>query len=167
MKKFLKDLLNVPNSMSLLRLVATPSLAFFWFYMEIPEISLILGTVAGLTDLFDGLAARKLNQVTALGALIDHLGDLVFESTCLLIGLMIGSLRVLWPGPLGVASTALDAPGADLPAALVATVAAFLAVPGIDALGRRLSGRSTADELEDLTADYRSRSTALSFTRSS
>jgi putative membrane protein len=41
-----------------------------------------------------------------------------------LIGLMAGSIRVLWPWPNGVDSTALEAPGDDLlPAILVAAVA--------------------------------------------
>ena len=34
MKRFIKDLLNVPNTMSLLRLLAAPTLAFFWFYLD-------------------------------------------------------------------------------------------------------------------------------------
>lgn len=97
MRRFLKDLLNVPNTMSLLRLLAAPTLAFFWFYMDMPVTALVIGTVAGVTDLFDGLIARKLNQVTDLGALIDQLGDLVFESCCLLIGVQIGEL---WSGLL-------------------------------------------------------------------
>ena len=97
MRGFLKDLLNVPNTMSLLRLVAAPSLMFFWFFMDMPVTALIVGTVAGVTDLFDGIIARKLNQVTDIGALIDQLGDLVFESICLLIGVLIGEL---WSGLL-------------------------------------------------------------------
>ncbi len=70
-----------------------------------------------------------------------------------LIGLMIGSLRVLWPWPLGVDSTALEAPGEHIPEAVVAAVVAFLVVLGIEALGRRISRRSTADEVGELTAD--------------
>ncbi len=97
MKRFIKDLFNVPNTMSLARLIAAPTLAFFWFYMDMPIATLVIGTIAGVTDLFDGLVARKLNQVTDLGALIDQLGDLVFESCCLLIGVMIGEL---WSGLL-------------------------------------------------------------------
>jgi len=95
-KRFVKDLLNVPNAMSLARLVAAPSLAFFWFVMDMPVVSLIIGTAAGITDLFDGLIARKLDQVTDLGALIDQLGDLVFESCCLLLAVMLGELWSGW-----------------------------------------------------------------------
>lgn len=95
MEKFFKDLLNVPNSMSLLRIIITPTIIFFWFALDMPITALILGTVAGITDLFDGIVARKFNQVTELGALIDQLGDLVFESTAMLVGVMIGEV---WAG---------------------------------------------------------------------
>ena len=70
-----------------------------------------------------------------------------------LIGLMIGSLRVLWPWPLGVDSTALDPPGDHLPEAIVAAVLAFAAVIAIEAVARRVTHRTEADEVGELTAD--------------
>lgn len=96
MRRFLKDLLNVPNSMSLLRLLSSPLLLVFWLGLEWRVTALIIGTVGGITDLFDGIVARKLKQVTELGALIDQLGDLVFESICLLIAVLTGELWVGW-----------------------------------------------------------------------
>lgn len=45
-----------------------------------------------------------------------------------LVGLMGGSLRVLWPWPDGVESTALGAPGDDVFAVVAAAVVGFLAV---------------------------------------
>ena len=96
MKQFLKDLFNVPNSISLFRLAVTPFLPFCWFALDSPEWTLFLGVIVGTTDLFDGILARKLNQTTDLGALIDQLGDLVFESTCLIIGVADGELWMGW-----------------------------------------------------------------------
>lgn len=51
-----------------------------------------------------------------------------------LIGLMAGSLRVLWPWPAGVESSALDAPGPDWPAVLLAAVVGFGVVFAISRL---------------------------------
>ena len=68
MRRFVKDLFNVPNTMSLLRIVSSPLLLLFWFTLEMRVTALIIGTVGGITDLFDGIVARKLNQVTELGA---------------------------------------------------------------------------------------------------
>jgi cardiolipin synthase (CMP-forming) len=93
--RFKHDLLTVPNAMSLLRLAAAPTLAFFWFSLDMKAAALVIGTAAGVTDLFDGVVARRLHQVTDLGALIDQLGDLVFESCCLLIAVLTGEL---WMG---------------------------------------------------------------------
>ncbi len=95
MKTFKRDLLTVPNAMSLARLLAAPTLGFFWFALDMKVTALVIGTAAGVTDLFDGIVARRLNQVTDLGALIDQLGDLVFESCCLLLGVLTGEL---WSG---------------------------------------------------------------------
>ncbi|MCP4603105.1 MAG: CDP-alcohol phosphatidyltransferase family protein [Proteobacteria bacterium] len=95
--RFLKDLLNVPNTMSLGRILFSPLIAVFWLGLEWRVEALVLGTLIGITDLFDGLVARKLNQITELGALLDQLGDLVFESTCLITAVMTGEL---WSGLL-------------------------------------------------------------------
>ena len=93
---FTKVLFNVPNTMSVFRVLAAPLLAWFWIAMDWRIGGLIIGTLVGLTDQLDGYVARKLNQTTELGALIDQLGDLVFESTCLLIGVLSGYLWAGW-----------------------------------------------------------------------
>ena len=82
--------------MSLFRVVAAPTLAFFWFVLDMHATALIIGILAGITDLLDGIVARKLNQITKLGSLIDQLGDLVFESCALLIAVMIGEFWMGW-----------------------------------------------------------------------
>jgi phosphatidylglycerophosphate synthase len=94
---FLRDLSTVPNLMSVFRLLATPLLPLLWFGFDMMVAALALGTLIGLTDALDGWVARKLNQTTELGGLIDQLGDLVFESTGILIGVLHGEI---WSGVL-------------------------------------------------------------------
>lgn len=96
-KPFLTHLLNVPNTMSLIRVLAAPLLAWFWLGLDWKVAGLAVGTVLGITDLLDGVIARKLNQMTELGGLIDQLGDLIFESTCLIIAVLMGEM---WVGVL-------------------------------------------------------------------
>jgi len=67
-----------------------------------------------------------------------------------LIGLMLGSLRVLWPWPAGVDSTALGAPSDPLAVPLALAVFGFVLVMGVELISKRLEHRSTADEVEDL-----------------
>ncbi len=81
--------------MSLFRVVAAPFLAVLWVGLDWRIAGLCLGTLVGLTDQLDGYVARKLDQITELGAMIDQLGDLVFESTCILITILSG---YLWSG---------------------------------------------------------------------
>ena len=81
--------------MSVFRVVAAPLLALFWMGLDWRAAGLALGAIVGITDQLDGYVARKLNQTTELGGLIDQLGDLVFESTCLIIGVVTG---YLWSG---------------------------------------------------------------------
>jgi len=99
----------------------------------------IVGAVVGLA-LFSQLLHR---------ALRDHYDSVMAA----LIGLMLGSLRVLWPWPRGVDSTALHAPDDHVVGAVLVAIVAFGVVLGIEALGRRLGHHSVADEVDELTAD--------------
>ena len=70
----------------------------------------------------------------------------------IMIGLMLGSLRVLWPWPDGADSVALGAPD-EAVAVTVALAAAGLAlVLGIDRVAHRLEHRRTSDEIQELRA---------------
>ena len=64
----------------------------------------------------------------------------------LLIGLMVGSARVLWPWPVGsgVGDAALGAPGEGAGTAVLAAVLALGAVVGADRAARRWSARAGA-----------------------
>lgn len=67
-----------------------------------------------------------------------------------LIGLMLGSVRVLWPWPDGVDSTELGAPDEDTAVLVVIAVVAALVVVGINALANRLERRTVEGEAEEL-----------------
>lgn len=68
----------------------------------------------------------------------------------LLIGLMVGSSRVLWPWPDGVDSTALGSPGDPVLTPVLLAVGAFVLVVAFDLIAQRLEHRTTADEVADL-----------------
>ena len=53
--------------------------------MILRYIAVALSVVAGVTDLFDVYLARKWNQVTDFGALMDPLADKIFVTTIMLI----------------------------------------------------------------------------------
>ena len=67
-------ILNIPNTLSLLRLLLIP---FFLFasFRGMFTIAFVLFVTAAVTDIFDGLIARRLNQRSRLGAILDPTAD--------------------------------------------------------------------------------------------
>lgn len=68
------DALNLPNSLTVLRILLIPVFVSFLVY-ERYEYSLVVLLIAGLTDGLDGTIARVANQRTRLGAYLDPLAD--------------------------------------------------------------------------------------------
>ncbi len=71
--------MNLPNKLTLLRVVLIP---FFVFFLLAPAfadngkyIATVIFIIASLTDLFDGKIARKYNLVTNFGKFMDPLAD--------------------------------------------------------------------------------------------
>jgi putative membrane protein len=87
---------------------------------------------------------------TLLNWLLRRYHDVVLAA---LIGLMVGSVRVLWPwppGPDGVGGTELGAPvAAEVPGAAIAGVGALVVVLLLGALGRRAAAARRAAHLGD------------------
>jgi len=72
--------MNIPNLLSLLRIILVPIIVIFLIQDEYVK-ALIVFVLAGLTDALDGTLARLLNQQTELGAFLDPLADKVLLST--------------------------------------------------------------------------------------
>ncbi len=66
--------LTAANQLTLLRMLLIPPFAILLLY-EHRGWALIVFLTAGLTDLFDGLIARKTGQKTTLGAWLDPMAD--------------------------------------------------------------------------------------------
>ena len=73
-RKRIQDLVKLPNIFTLIRFLFIPILWFWAFkgYSIYLGIGLI---IAGLTDAFDGAAARRLNMVTKFGSQLDSIAD--------------------------------------------------------------------------------------------
>ena len=69
-----------------------------------------------------------------------------------LIGLMLGSLRVLWPWPDGADSVELGRPDEAVVATVGLAVLGFLVVMGLDAIAHRIEHRRSRDEIDELQA---------------
>lgn len=67
---------NVPNSITVARMVASPGLTYAIVH-DMKGVALAGCVLAGFTDWLDGYIARKYNQSTVLGGMIDPVADKV------------------------------------------------------------------------------------------
>jgi putative membrane protein len=75
--------------------------------------------------------------------------DLVMAA---LIGLMIGSTRVLWPWPNGLDDTGLGSPDEAVAVTALLAVVGFALVLVVNDVALRLEGRTTAHEIDVVQA---------------
>ena len=80
---------NIPNILTLLRLLAAPSVAIMFLYFDRPWadwFAFILFVSAAITDFVDGYLARAWKQETKFGAMMDPIADkaMVVIAFCLL-----------------------------------------------------------------------------------
>jgi cardiolipin synthase len=77
-------ILTLPNILTFLRILAVPFFAMAFWYGRMTE-ACILFAVAGLTDLLDGYLARRFNQKSALGAILDPAADKLLMTTAFVL----------------------------------------------------------------------------------
>jgi CDP-diacylglycerol--glycerol-3-phosphate 3-phosphatidyltransferase len=83
------DLRTVPNVITLSRIALLLVSVPVYFYVS-AKIGIALAIVAGVTDYLDGYIARRTNQVTRLGEILDQFCDLCFESFIIAIATLQG-----------------------------------------------------------------------------
>ena len=67
--------MTIPNMLSILRLILIPVFAYTYLGMENQLLSVIVLIVSGLTDMADGYIARRFNQESYLGMILDPVAD--------------------------------------------------------------------------------------------
>jgi len=76
--------LNLPNALTCVRIALIPLFAYVYYLPE-PRWALMIFLLAGTTDLLDGYLARKWQQVTSFGKLMDPLADKLLTLTALYV----------------------------------------------------------------------------------
>jgi cardiolipin synthase len=105
-------LMNVPNSLTILRILLIPVFVGLLIYEEY-GYSLGVLLIAALTDALDGTIARVANQRTRLGAILDPLADKLLL-TAGFIALSVQHLVPLWVAILVVSRDMILMTGALL-----------------------------------------------------
>ena len=71
---------TVPNLLSFIRILLIPVFAYLFYKGELIWAVVVLA-ISGLSDFFDGKIARRFNQVSALGKLLDPIADKLTQAT--------------------------------------------------------------------------------------
>ena len=77
--------INVPNALSVLRLIGIPFFVYFALVREQDVIAISILAAAGITDYLDGKLARAWNQTSALGAMLDPVADRIYILATLIV----------------------------------------------------------------------------------
>jgi putative membrane protein len=127
--------------------------------MTLPGISgsLILVMIGMYSEVLGAVTERDITALgaTALGCvvglalfstllnwLLEHHHDLVIAA---MIGLMLGSLRVLWPWPGGTATTTMAAPAGDVWMPIALVTVGFVVVIGVEMVAQRLTSEASLE----------------------
>lgn len=94
-KKAANRILTVPNAMSALRILIVPVFAALYLKGHVAAAVGVL-LFSGLTDMLDGLIARRFNQITELGKMLDPFADKLTQGVvALCIAIRFPSIRPL------------------------------------------------------------------------
>ena len=96
-KDWRKEVLTIPNLLSLFRLVLIPVYMVIYLHAEDTKDYVLAGIVLAascLTDLVDGKIARKFNMITTVGKFLDPLADKATQFALLIC--LAARYSVLW-----------------------------------------------------------------------
>jgi CDP-diacylglycerol--glycerol-3-phosphate 3-phosphatidyltransferase len=87
--------MNTPNKLTLTRIILAPIFMAFFLMENVYSraLSLVIFTVASLTDLWDGYLARKYGIVTNFGKFMDPLADKILTSVAFISFVALGYVK--------------------------------------------------------------------------
>ena len=79
--------MNLANILSIIRIILIPLMIYFFAFdlNKTNMIATLIFIISSLTDFFDGYIARKYNQVTVFGEIIDPIADKLLVSVALIL----------------------------------------------------------------------------------
>lgn len=91
---------TVPNVLSVARLISLPVFVWLALVPEQDAAAAVVLALGGLTDYLDGVLARRWNQVTRFGQLLDPIADRLSTVTVLIVFLIRGIVPIWFVGLL-------------------------------------------------------------------
>jgi cardiolipin synthase len=91
---------TVPNLLSVVRLITIPIFAWLALGPQYDAAAAVVLAIGGITDYFDGMLARRWDQITRLGQLLDPIADRLSTVTVLVVFLVRGIVPLWFVGLL-------------------------------------------------------------------
>ena len=73
--KYKNQIFTIPNLLSFLRICLIPIIAWIYLDMRNYQLTGILLIISALTDILDGMIARRFNMISDLGKILDPIAD--------------------------------------------------------------------------------------------
>lgn len=89
--------LNTPNKLTVARIIITPLYLALILWETLPHrflIATLVYSIAAITDAIDGKLARKNNQITNFGKLLDPIADKILTTSALLAFMQMGLCNI-------------------------------------------------------------------------
>ena len=74
-EKYKHKIITIPNILSLFRLLLIPVIMWLYIVKEDPVLTTVILALSGITDIVDGIIARKCNMVSDFGKAFDPVAD--------------------------------------------------------------------------------------------
>jgi cardiolipin synthase len=89
-----KNILTIPNFMSFFRIALIPFILYSYHGPKNYVVTACLVIISGLTDIADGIVARKFNMISDFGKIIDPVADKLTQAA--LIICLISRYKLMW-----------------------------------------------------------------------
>lgn len=94
--KYQKEIWTIPNILSMFRIALIPVLVWMYVVVQDDFMTLCLLSLSGITDIVDGIIARKFQMISDFGKVLDPVADKLTQ-TAMLVCLVIKYELMLMP----------------------------------------------------------------------
>ncbi|MFH1784704.1 MAG: CDP-diacylglycerol--glycerol-3-phosphate 3-phosphatidyltransferase [bacterium] len=94
--------MTLPNKLTLIRICLVPAFVAFMFFNDVYTriIALLIFVIASLTDLYDGILARRYQCVTDFGRFMDPLADKLLICSAFISFISLKELNIFTAAPM-------------------------------------------------------------------
>lgn len=83
---------TIPNVLSIIRIILVAVFCIVYFRPGMLVVALVVLLLSGLSDLLDGYIARRFNQVSDLGKILDPIADKLFQFSTVVCFVISGAV---------------------------------------------------------------------------